>query len=161
MNLYELTKLEVEMEEKLIDVYDPETGEIIEEDFDIIKNVEEKVNGYYKIIRNFQSDVDALDAEIDRLKGLKEPSIRKIKRLTDAVKKHMIATDKKKIDLNIGSFNITKSKKVIIVDESLIPEDFKVYTEVFKISKVDIKKAMKSGEVSGAAIEESLNFKIK
>lgn len=164
MNLYELTKLEVEMMESLeekVDIYDEETGEIIEENFDIIENVEKKVEGYYKIIRNFQGDVESIDNEIKRLKELKDSKNKKVDRLSKAMHNYMVATDKKKIELSIGSFNITKSKKVIITNEDLIPEDFKVYTEVLKISKSDIKKALKTGEVAGAVIEECLNFKIK
>ena len=43
----------------------------------------------------------------------------------------------------------------------MIPQEFKKEEVTIKISKADIKKALKDGDVPGAEIVESMNLQIK
>jgi len=54
-----------------------------------------------------------------------------------------------------------KSNSVHIYDENLLPEKYFVTKETVSISKAEIKKDMKSGDVDGATLESSMSVVIK
>ena len=78
--------------------------------------------------------------------------------------RHFIPEVEKPITISNWTVSYRKSTQTIIDDESLIPDEYKT-TEtktIEKISKDDIKKALKEGkEVSGAHLFENQTLTIK
>ena len=67
-----------------------------------------------------------------------------------------------KITTPLITASFRKSESVEIEDEKLIPMEYKVRKEEWKVDKVKIKEAIKSGAVVlGASISENNNLQIK
>ena len=88
MNLYQITQ-EAQYLAALL-----ETEELTPElEQELIINQEQlqsKGLNYAKVIANYQSESDQIDAEIKRLKGMKESRDKRITWLTDSLKKAML-----------------------------------------------------------------------
>lgn len=124
MTLYELTGQFLELaqmaEEGTFD------QQIINDTMEGVEmEIEEKADGYAKVIRSLEGDVNEVDAEIRRLTERKNT----IKGNIDALKKNlenaMIATGKTKFKTPLFSFGIQKNAPSLdLVDEANVPERF-------------------------------------
>lgn len=106
--------------------------------------------------------VAGLDAEIKRLLELKQVHEKKIssadKQIDYLLK--LFKIDKMKTEINELSYR--KSEAVVLVDETLIPTEFKKEKVSVSIDKTEIKKALKEGkEIPWAVIETRQNLQIK
>ena len=106
--------------------------------------------------------VAGLDAEIKRLLDLKQVHEKKIssadKQIDYLLK--LFKIDKMKTEINELSYR--KSEAVVLVDETLIPTEFKKEKVSVSIDKTEIKKALKEGkEIPWAVIETRQNLQIK
>lgn len=106
--------------------------------------------------------VAGLDAEIKRLLELKQVHEKKIssadKQIDYLLK--LFKIDKMKTEINELSYR--KSEAVVLVDETLIPTEFKKEKVSVSIDKTEIKKALKEGkEIPWAVIEARQNLQIK
>ena len=106
--------------------------------------------------------VAGLDAEIKRLLELKQVHEKKIssadKQIDYLLK--LFKIDKLKTEINELSYR--KSEAVVLVDETLIPTEFKKEKVSVSIDKTEIKKALKEGEeIPWAVIETRQNLQIK
>ena len=106
--------------------------------------------------------VAGLDAEIKRLLELKQVHEKKIssadKQIDYLLK--LFKIDKMKTKINELSYR--KSEAVVLVDETLIPTEFKKEKVSVSIDKTEIKKALKEGkEIPWAVIETRQNLQIK
>lgn len=106
--------------------------------------------------------VAGLDAEIKRLLELKQVHEKKIssadKQIDYLLK--LFKIDKLKTEINELSYR--KSEAVVLVDETLIPTEFKKEKVSVSIDKTEIKKALKEGkEIPWAVIETRKNLQIK
>lgn len=106
--------------------------------------------------------VAGLDAEIKRLMELKSSHDKKIasadKQIDYLLK--LFKIDKLKTEINELSYR--KSEAVVLVDETLIPTEFKKEKVSVSIDKTEIKKALKEGkEIPWAVIETRQNLQIK
>ena len=106
--------------------------------------------------------VAGLDAEIKRLMELKSSHDKKIasadKQIDYLLK--LFKIDKLKTEINELSYR--KSEAVVLVDETLIPTEFKKEKISVSIDKTEIKKALKEGkEIPWAVIETRQNLQIK
>lgn len=116
MKLYEVTgdllKLQEIAETEDIDDEFLEVWDEVEDEF------EAKAEGYAKIIRNLESEVDALKAEEKRLSERRKNVEKNAKRLKDNLEGAMKATGKRKFESGIFKFSIQKNggKAPIIVD---------------------------------------------
>jgi sulfur relay (sulfurtransferase) DsrF/TusC family protein len=97
--------------------------------------------------------------EIKRIQANKKKDLKKINSLKMFLEPYV----KEKSLKQLGTFKVSlrKSSKVNIVDESLIPEDFKQYDEVLKIDKLKIKEALKSQDVDGCELITNETLQIK
>jgi hypothetical protein len=136
MNLYEITQ-EAQYLAALL-----ETEELTPElEQELLINQEQlQIKGinYAKVISNYQGESDQIDAEIKRLKAMKESRDKKVTWLTESLKKAMLD-----------------------VVEAL-PASFQNVKNVVTADKMAIKEAIKKGEtVFGARIIENFNLQIK
>lgn len=125
-SLYELTGEFLQLQEML------ETGETDEEMIkDTLESVEydleDKAEGYAKIIRNYEGEIDALKAEESRLKHKRTVLDNAIKRLKENLQTSMTVTGKTKFKRGVFSFSIQKNGGAlpVIIDKSidLLPDE--------------------------------------
>jgi uncharacterized coiled-coil DUF342 family protein len=159
-NLYEITREALELASLL------ETEELTPElEQALVINQQElqiKASNYAKVIANIQSDADAIDNEIKRLKAMKESKERAIDRLKSAVKNAMLVSSIEKIESPLFKLIIRKSEAVEVDIVEALPNAFLNVKNVVTADKVAIKEAIKRGEnVTGARLIENFNLQIK
>lgn len=118
---------------------------------------EEKAKAVVSVALNRESDVAAIDAEIDRLKARKAAINNQASRLYEYLRENMEATGIKKISCPLFSITLAEGMELACIDdESKLPDELmRVKTEIAP-DKVAILKRLKEGvEVPGAHIERS------
>lgn len=161
MNLYELTTDLKELQE--IDFTQVEE-EQIEEVKGIIKTqIESKSAGIIAVIRNEESDIDAIKVEIKRLQELKKSKENKIENLKKYTKECLEDADIKKVSTSLGNMTVRKNPaSVDVLDENLIPSEYKKEVVEVKVDKKAILADLKEGVVvEGAALKNSTSLMIK
>lgn len=103
-NLYELTWKYKEIQNHLLND-DDYPVELIAAD----EEINSKIENYGFVIRNMESDSDALDAEIERLMDRKKTTDKAIDRMKDMVMQAMKTTDKTKITTPHFKFTVARA----------------------------------------------------
>ena len=168
MNFYDVTKDYIEKMEYLELGINAETGEISEDknqlaiwNQELTQDLKNKSANIIAVVRNQELTIEALDTEIERLKGLKKLRENQLNKFKDYIKNVMLVNQIEKIDTVLGTIKFTKSTSTEIYDESLIDKKFIEIVTTEKISKEKIKSALKAGEeVQGARLVENKNLKI-
>jgi hypothetical protein len=158
--LYELTENML----KLQQLFDDE--EIDEQTFQntmecLQMDIEEKADGYARVIRNMESVAAAIEAEQKRLRTRKEKIEKRIEAMKENLKYSLQILGIKKIQTDLFTVSIALNPpKVVIDDESKIPKDY-IYMEP-KIDRTAIKTALQSGiEVPACRLERGESLRIK
>ena len=141
-------------------------GEVNEETENalIIKEgeLQNKSQSYGYLIKSMEYDVNTIDSEINRLEGLKRVRNNTIKRLKTVLSDSMQQFEVEELKTPTLKINFRKSQTVEILDEDLIPKEFKTVKVTTSISKAEIKKAIKNGElVVGADLIDHKKIQIK
>jgi hypothetical protein len=160
MNLYQITN-EAQYLAALL-----ETEELTPQlEKELIINQEQlqtKGINYAKVIANYQSESDQIEAEIKRLKGMKESRDKRITWLTESLKKAMIVSGIEKIESPLFKISLRRSEAVEVDVVEALPTSFQNVKTVVTADKMAIKEAIKKGEtVFGARIVENFNLQIK
>jgi hypothetical protein len=117
---------------------------------------------YAKVIANYQSESDAIDAEIKRLKAMKESRDKKVTWLTESLKKAMLVSGIEKIESPLFKISLRRSEAVEVEIPEALPVDWQVKKVTITADKVAIKKAIKEGySITGARLVENFNLSIK
>lgn len=160
-SIYELNKDYAELSAMLEAAETEEEIQAIQDTLEMINvSIEEKLENTGKFIKNTESDITGIKAEIERLTAMKKTKENFVERLKNNVE---FALKEKGLEtLTVGTFKAgyRKSESVEIINLDVIPADF---TKVeIKADKTAIKKAIKAGEVvEGAEIKVNQNFYIK
>ena len=147
MTLYELTgawKTLLEMAE------DPEEDpQAIADTMDSLQgDIEDKADGYGKVMSSLRSDAAAIDEEIRRLQKRKATILGNLDTCNGRFKAALEEMGLKKIKTDLFSFSIQKNPASVVIDkEGEIPVDFFVMQSP-KINKEKIKQALKAGDDS-------------
>ncbi len=168
MNFYDVTKDYIEKMEYLELGINAETGEISEDknqlaiwNQELTQDLKNKSANIIAVVRNQELTIEALDTEIERLKGLKKLRENQLNKFKDYIKNVMLVNQIEKIDTVLGTIKFTKSTSTEIYDESLIDKKFIEIVTTEKISKEKIKSALKAGEeVQGARLIVNKNLKV-
>ena len=168
MNFYDVTKDYIEKMEYLELGINAETGEISEDknqlaiwNQELTQDLKNKSANIIAVVRNQELTIEALDTEIERLKGLKKLRENQLNKFKDYIKNVMLVNQIEKIDTILGTIKFTKSTSTEIYDESLIDKKFIEIVTTEKISKEKIKSALKAGEnVQGARLVVNKNLKV-
>lgn len=156
MKLYELTGAFNQVADML--EFDSENAAIIDTLESLDLAIEEKADGYAKLIRNQEASSKAFDEEIKRMRERKQAVDNNVKRMKLSLQNAMVEIGKTKFKTDLFSFNIQKNQpSVEIIDESLIPDKFKKVTIDF--DKNAIKKAEE--DVPGVEIKQSESLRIR
>lgn len=158
--LFEITQEVIELASLL------EDGELTTELEDRLaitrEELENKAENYVKVIRSVEGDISVIDAEIKRLQEIKKAKANVVDRMKEALSTAMTAFRVDKIETSLMKLFFRKSESVEILDETLVPEQYKLSRVVVNPDKILIKKLIKSGEsVPGVEVVEKLNLQIK
>lgn len=119
--------------------------------------IEDKADNYAKLIKNQESDSKGIAEEIKRLQARKQSIDNSVKNMKLSLQNAMNEIGKTKFKTNLFSFNIQKNPiSVNIVDENLIPDEFKKIKIEF--DKTAIKKA---DNVPGVELTQSESLRIR
>ena len=107
------------------------------------------------VILNFNSDIAALDVEIDRLTDRKRVIANRQKEIKEYLRKNMDAAGITKISCPLFSITLAKGRESVVVDdESAIPDELMRVKTDMSPDKTAIAVLLKSGsEVPGARLE--------
>lgn len=125
-----------------------------------LKDKSTDIVGFYL---NETSTLEAIDTQIKRLQAMKKAKENNLKRFKDYVKSNMEKLNLPKIQTELGTINIVKSKATVeISNEDKIPAKYKTIKQEISIDKNAIAKDIKDGkEVKGATlIEDNTYLKI-
>ncbi|MEK4173340.1 siphovirus Gp157 family protein [Lysinibacillus sp. FSL L8-0312] len=125
--------------------------------------LEDKLEGYASIMKNVESDVNGIDAEIKRLQDRKKVLENGITRMKKAIEFSMLATEKREVSTPKFKFWIQGNKaSVYILDESVIPKKYIKTERVSKIDKDAIAELLKAGKkVKGAELRQTESLRMK
>jgi len=122
--------------------------------------LEHKAGNYALVIKQNEGEIDMIDAEIKRLQAAKKARENASKRLKEIMIQCMNLYGIKKIQSGTTTLSIRESKAVEILDESLIPNEFKEWKATIKKSLIS--EALKEGEkVEGAELKTNQSLQIK
>ena len=122
--------------------------------------LKEKAINYGYVIRTFEYENDIIDAEIKRLKALKEQKEKAIQKLKDAVSDAMNLYGIEKVESPALKLSFRKSESVEISEN--LDKRFMIEKVTLQPDKVAIKEAIKKGEqVEGAVLVINQNLQIK
>lgn len=177
-NLFDIgAELERTLEELEAYCIENQTDELPDELLDRLTinqdELDAKLDAYYHVIIQIKSEQEALKEYkkniVDKVTAKQKALQNNIDRLQGLIKDSVIKFGEQRDNGNMFyklptcSVNLTKSKKVIIYDEDMIPPKYIKTKTTYSISKTDISKALKAGEaVDGAIIDDSefnLSFK--
>lgn len=164
-----LYKINIELLEKYGEYeasIDPETGEVMDETEDLLRQIEalkidrfEKVENIGCLIKNLRSDAEQIKAEADKLTKRAKAAQNKADRLKSYLEREFFGEKYKSSRVAI-SWGRTKS--VNIIDESLVPQEFLTTKVEVNPNKKEIGAVLKAGgEVSGCVLEEKQYIKIQ
>ena len=154
--LYELTGQFLEIYNMEID---DETKLDTLEAIDWTTDYENKVEGYVKVIKSLEADIEAPKNEKKRLDGLNKSDQTKIDNLKAALAVSMTETGQTRVDTTLFKVGFRKSKAVV-VDEDKLPKKYQIVS--YKPDKKTIKELLNSGAtIRGAHIEERSNLSIR
>lgn len=161
MTLYEITGQFLEL---LTWAEDPEVDEqAFNDTMEALScEIEEKADGYAKVIKQLQGEAETIKTEIDRLNNRKEAIENHIKAMKGNLEQSMIVTGKEKFKTELFSFNIQNNAPSVVldVDEDKVPEQFIVITK--KVDKKGIGQALKNGDqIDFAHFEQSRSLRIR
>jgi len=152
MKLYEITK-EFKEIEKLEDI----PQEAIDDTLEAIKGeFQDKGLAVLAYILNEESTLEALESHKKRIDEKIKSIKNRTEKLKDYLRHNMEVCGIKKIECDLFKASLGKPSKIVeLVDEDLIPKEYKKEKITISISKADIKKALDNGDdVPGVKLSE-------
>lgn len=161
MTLYQLQQEYIDLLEIMEDPdVDPVT---LEDTFEALgSEIEDKADGYAKVMKQLEADVAALKAEEKRLYTRRTVCENNIKRMKEALQSAMEATGKTKFKTDLFSFGIQKNPASLIIDaQDKVPAEYLIPQEPKTDSKA-IKDAIKNGaKFDWCHLEQSESLRIR
>lgn len=125
-------------------------------------DIENKADGYAKVIKELEAQAKAQKEEAKRLSDRARSLENSVKRMKESLQDQMLLMNKRKIKTQLFSFNVQKNApSAHITDDELLPKRF--YEEQApKLNKKELLNAMKAGEeIPGAEIKQSESLRIR
>lgn len=128
-------------------------------------DIEVKLEGYAKVIKNFESDIEGLKKEEDRLSGKRKTLENRVKSMKTAMCAAMIATGKLKVKGDLFSFTVRNNAPSVVMDTYYVynvPEKYLI-PQAPKIDRKLLAEDLKDGaSLEGIAhLESSQSILIK
>lgn len=116
LSLLEMAEDEAIDQDTLMDTMEAIGGEL-----------EDKADGYAKIISQLAGDAESIKKQIERLTAMKDRIEGNITAMKKSLEAAMIATGKKKFKTQLFSFNIQKNAPSLdLLDKDMVPDMFRV-----------------------------------
>ena len=168
MTLYELTKEQQYLYDLLAngEAIDMETGEIdpvVEEQLKINnEQIDEKIKAWGIVCKQLQADAKMLKDEEEAISIRRKRAERHAELVKNRLENQMILLGKLQFKDTKVDISFRKAKKVEIVNEKLLPEEYLSVKTTITPAKTLIMSALKEGkEVQGATLVETQNIQIK
>tara|TARA_R100000951_G_scaffold64197_1_gene54270 strand:+ start:177 stop:671 length:495 start_codon:yes stop_codon:yes gene_type:complete len=155
-NLYKITEQHRELQKLADDEELP--AEAIADTFQAIEGeFNDKAVSVVHVIKNMDSDVAAVEAEIKRLGERKKALSNRQESIREYLRSNMEASGITKIECPLFSITLAKGRDIAFIDdEEKLPDDLVSVSVVQKPDKNEILKRLKAGDnVPGARIEKS------
>lgn len=124
--------------------------------------IEEKADGYARVIRNIEADIAGIKSEEERLNKKRKALENSVKQMKDNLTEAMRATGKVKFKTDLFSFNIQKNPpKVQLIEGAVVPAAYLIEQDP-KVDTAFIKEELKNGKELPFAVllqDESLRIK--
>lgn len=157
MNLYQLSQ---ELQDKMTQLGElllndeTPTDEQIDELIDLQGDLSQKLVNYGFVIKNINSDINALDDEIARLNKLKKAKKNHVEILKNRMMMAMIDNDIKKVDDAIMPISIRNNAPSVRLDIDPVHLPAKFVKIKYEADKTALSKALKIGDViDGVSLE--------
>jgi len=126
--------------------------------------LEDKADGYAKVMKQLEANADGLEAEIKRLQERKSLMAKNVDRMKSTLQKMMETTGKEKFKTELFSFHIQNNPPSLVMDSEdieVIPMEYLVPQDP-KIDKTKIKTDIKAGkEITFAHMVTGRSLRIK
>lgn len=156
--LYEMTAQACELYELL------QAEEIDEQTFsDTLEaiGVNEKIESYCQIIKQFQADADMFGKEIERMKARKQTAENGAERVKAALLMFLQASGQDKVKAGAFSVYTATTQAAKITDESKLPPEWFI-PQPARVDKAGIKAALKAGaKIDGAELVNNTGVRIR
>ena len=149
-----------EMTTDLVNLMDEEISENTKEEIiEAIKlQMEVKAENIIAVIRNYETRIEAIKAEEKRLAEYRKSEEKSLERLKEYTTYCMEQLGNKKLDTSLGRISLRKKPASLnIVNEELIPSEYKELVQTVKIDKAQIKKDLKDKVIEGVELVEGGN----
>ncbi|KRM73037.1 siphovirus Gp157 family protein [Lacticaseibacillus brantae] len=125
--------------------------------------IEDKADGYAKVITELRGQSDTIKAEAQRLRERAQSIDNNIKWLKERLQDAMEQTGKTKFKTPYFSFGIQANPPAVdLVDETKLPVSYLVHVDEWHADKKKIKDDLKSGkEVPGAILKQGQSLRIR
>ena len=164
MTLYEITDEYMRLLEL---AEDPETDpEVFADTLEGLQGaLEDKADGYGRVIRELEAYTAGLEAEIARLTAKKRTADNSITRMKEALKSAFLATGTAKIKTDLFTITIQRNPAAVVMDEQYIeniPTEYLIEQEP-KLNRQKIKEDLKAGkDLQGIAhLEQTEGLRIR
>lgn len=161
MTIYDLTNEYIQLLEM---ASDPEVDpDVLADTMEGLEGeIEDKADGYAKVIRQIEADAAAIKEEIGRLQERKGHLENSIARMKNALQTAMEVTGKTKFKTALFSFGIQKNPASVVLDTEEVPEEYLVY-QAPKVDRGKIKEDLKAGkDLTGIAhLEQGESLRIR
>lgn len=160
-SIYELNKNYQEVSALLETAETEEELQAINDTLEMLDcSIEEKVENTAKYIKNVESDIEGIKAEINRLTALKKQKERNTEWLKSNIEYALKTKGIEKLEVGTFKCGYRKSESVKVEDLNALPMDY-IKTKM-EPDKTAIKKALKAGEeLIGVRLKTNMNFYIK
>lgn len=154
MNIYELTTQYQLLQDAL------EAGEDVDALIESVNDeLEAKADGYARIIRNLECDIEGFKKAEESAKAKREVLENNVKRLKNALFMSMKATGKLKFKTDLFGFSVAKNggKDPIVINEGVVPEDLpeELVKKTLTIDKEALRKYIEdTGDITYGYIGE-------
>ena len=125
--------------------------------------IEQKADGYAKVIKELEPRVEGLKKEEERLAGKRKSIERNIKRMKHTLQQSMELTGKTKFNTELFSFNVQNNKSSLVLDKEIkdIPSEFLIPQDP-KVNGDAIRELLNTGEkLNFAHLEQAKSLRIK
>ena len=160
----------LQLDQALIDLIDPETGEILEGYEEVALKKEDKIKGIAKYVLYSEAQIKAMKEHIDTVTERMKSAVKNIENTKNFIKNKMLEYDITKIEMPECVISIPKPLPSLIGDDSGIKKDLgiDVIEEELREKKgrlaeikKDIKERLKKDEeVEGFHLEYKTKLKI-
>ena len=159
--LYELTEMYQNISNLIEEDADNETLEKALDE--ITDNIQMKAENMAKLIKSIEGNINALKDEEKRLQAKRKALENKVVSIKRYLEEQLKAMGLKKVQGNLFTVSIQKNpQSVNILNEDLIPEQFKKVVTTTKIDRKELLAALKEGqEIEGAEIKQTESLRIR